>query len=379
MKAVKLVLIFTTIVFGGFFCLKNSLPIHGQDRSAKNDPFKNWRPNKEIAGINFVGNQKCIACHAEKEQLDTPMAHAILKPADDKFIDEISPKPFKNGDYVYEIKKAGDQVIYTVSDGKNKSSFPVLYSFGEGRKGQVYIFKYKDALYESRVSLYRGIKALDFTVAQPHEIPTTLENAIGREIPPTEAQNCFSCHSTGAVKDKNLNIEHLSEAVSCEACHGPGAEHLKAVNSADAKDLRIFSPAHLIPLEQTQEFCGACHVGFEKALDMPEGVDTIRFQPYRLFNSKSHDSNDPRLSCTACHNPHEKLEENTVNYDAKCFACHISSPNEKITKERSAPACPVKTTNCVTCHMPKTDVPDMHFKFTDHLIRVVKPDEKIQK
>lgn len=379
MKTAKLILILATLLFGGFFLFRNSLLIYGQNRSARNDPFANWRPTEEIAGINYVGNQKCLKCHAEKEQLDTPMAHAILKPADSKILDEFPPKPFKNGDYTYEIKKQGGEIIYTVSDGKNKQSFPVLYSFGEGQKGQVYIFKYKDALYESRVTIYRGIKGLDFTIAQPQQIPTTLENAIGREIPAAEAQNCFSCHSTGAVREKKLNIEHLNEAVSCEACHGPGENHIKAIAAEDRKDLQIFNPAYLIPLEQTQEFCGSCHVGFEKVLNMPEGTQTIRFQPYRLFNSKAHDPNDSRLSCTACHNPHEKLEENLVSYDAKCFACHVSSPNEKITKEHFAPACPVKTTNCVTCHMPKTDVPDMHFKFTDHWIRVVRPDEKIEK
>lgn len=379
MKTVKLILISLTLVFGGFFLFKHSLLIFAQNRSAKDNPFKNWRPTEEIAGIKFVGNQKCLKCHAEKEQLDTPMAHAILKPADSKILDEFSPKPFKNGDYVYEIKKQDDEIIYTVSDGKNKQTFPVLYSFGEGRKGQVYIFRYKDALYESRVSFYRGIKALDFTVAQPQQVPTTLENAIGREIPAAEAQNCFSCHSTGAVGEKKLHIENISEAVSCEACHGPGENHIKAIVAENPKDLQIFNPEHLIPLEQTQEFCGACHIGFEKALNMPEGTQTIRFQPYRLFNSKSHDPNDSRLSCTACHNPHEKLEENPANYDAKCFACHVSSPKEKMTKERFAPACPVKTTNCVTCHMPKTDVPDMHFKFTDHWIRIVRPNEKIEK
>ena len=206
-----------------------------------------------------------------------------------------------------------------------------------------------------------------------------MEDAIGREIPATEAQNCFSCHSTNAVSAKKLQVEHINEAISCEACHGPGENHVAAVTKKDLKNLQIFNPSHLIPLEQTQEYCGACHIGFEKALSMPEGVDTIRFQPYRLFNSKSHDSNDPRLSCTACHNPHEKLEENPVFYDTKCFACHVSSPKEKITKEHFAPACPVKTTSCVTCHMPKTDVPDMHFKFTDHWIRVVRPGEKIEK
>ena len=374
MKTFKLALILATLILGGFFCLKNSLPVFAQ----KNNPFKSWRPTKVIAGVKFVGNQECLKCHNEKQQLETPMAHAILKPADSNMLNEFPPKPFKNGNYTYEIKKQGDKIVYTVSDGENVSVFPVLYSFGEGRKGQVYIFKYKDALYESRVTLYRGIKGLDFTVAQPQQPPTTIESAIGREIPAAEVQTCFSCHSTNSVSGGNFQPEKISEAVSCEACHGAGENHIKAI-AAGNQDSQIFNPAHLTAIEQTQDYCGACHVGFEQVLNMSKDVNTTRFQPYRLFMSKSHDSNDPRLSCTACHNPHEKLEENPIAYDTKCFACHVSSPQEKITKEHFAPACPVKTTNCVTCHMPKTDVPDMHFKFTDHLIRVVRANEKVEK
>lgn len=378
MKTVKLILILITLTFGGFFCLKNSFLASAQSVLAKNNLLKNWRPTKTVAGIKYVGNQECLKCHDDKQQqLSTPMAHAILQPADSKFLDEFPPKPFKVGDYTYEVKKQGDKIIYTVSDGKNTSVFPVLYSFGEGRKGQVYIFKYKDALYESRVTLYRGIKGLDFTIAQPQQIPTTIESAIGREIPASEAQTCFACHSTGSVTDKKFQTEHLGEAVSCEACHGPGENHIAAVRSDEPKNLQIFDPSHLTALEQTQDFCGACHIGFEQVLNMPEDVNTIRFQPYRLFMSKSHDSNDARLSCTACHNPHEKLEENPVSYDTKCFACHASSTQEKLTKEHFAAACPVKSSSCVTCHMPKTEIPGMHAKFTDHQIRIVKPDEKI--
>ncbi|MGI9036419.1 MAG: hypothetical protein ACR2GD_10325 [Pyrinomonadaceae bacterium] len=93
--------------------------------------------------MEFVGNQKCLQCHTDKkEQLATPMAQAILKPADSKILDEFSVKPFTNGDYTYEVKKQGDEIIYTVSDGKTKRSFLVLYSLGEGREGQVYIFKW---------------------------------------------------------------------------------------------------------------------------------------------------------------------------------------------------------------------------------------------
>jgi hypothetical protein len=111
-------------------------------------------------------------------------------------------------------------------------------------------------------------------------------------------------------------------------------------------------------------------------IPMEKDVETVRFQPYRLFNSPKHDTTDPRLSCVACHDPHEKTQRDPAFYDSKCFACHLATGKDSKTSMRSAAACPVSRQNCVSCHMPKTDVPEMHFKFTDHWIRIVKPDKQ---
>lgn len=40
-----------------------------------------------------------------------------------------------------------------------------------------------------------------------------------------------------------------------------------------------------------------------------------------------------------------------------------------------AEACPAAQGRCVTCHMPKIELPGAHFRFTDHRIRIVKPNE----
>jgi hypothetical protein len=42
---------------------------------------------------------------------------------------------------------------------------------------------------------------------------------------------------------------------------------------------------------------------------------------------------------------------------------------------RIAKACPVATTKCVGCHMPKVNVAVMHSDFTDHRIRIVRKGE----
>ena len=79
------------------------------------------------------------------------------------------------------------------------------------------------------------------------------------------------------------------------------------------------------------------------------------------------------MSCVACHDPHDQLRNDAAYYDAKCLACHLSGAREPKTQARDAPACPVGTKQCATCPMPGVELPEMHFKFTDHWIRVVKP------
>ena len=52
----------------------------------------------------------------------------------------------------------------------------------------------------------------------------------------------------------------------------------------------------------------------------------------------------------------------------KCQACHGGG-------KAGAKACPVSKSKCVSCHMPKIELPGAHYKFSDHRIRIVKPNE----
>ena len=98
------------------------------------------------------------------------------------------------------------------------------------------------------------------------------------------------------------------------------------------------------------------------------GIANIRFQPYRLAGSKCYDVDDARINCLACHDPHREVNANLLDYDAKCSACHGGG-------KAGAKTCPVAKQGCVTCHMPKLELPGAHFKFTDHRIRIVKPHQ----
>ena len=119
--------------------------------------------------------------------------------------------------------------------------------------------------------------------------------------------------------------------------------------------------------EEMSEFCGQCHRTWSQiASNGPRGIQNVRFQPYRLANSKCYDAADRRIRCTACHDPHRAVETAAAAYDAKCGACHCCA----------ARICRVgNVKECVRCHMPRLELPGAHQKFTDHRIRIVQANE----
>ena len=140
---------------------------------------------------------------------------------------------------------------------------------------------------------------------------------------------------------------------------GREPSHVDAIQARWNRDGRlIFNPAGLGGDELTQEFCAACHRGSDEfGLLSSMEINNVRFQPYRIFHSKCY-SDDRRIACTACHNPHEPLVQDVAFYDKKCLACHATKekPTEvKAERETQslAVACKVATKDCVSCHMPK--------------------------
>jgi len=258
------------------------------------------------------------------------MARAVAKPAVTANADI--------GGYHYEI---ADNVL-TVTRGSERFQTPLVWAFGQGTVGTTFLFRRDNRWYESRVSWFSALKGLDITMGAQSITPHNIAEAAGRLIGLAEEKQCFGCHSTSSGR---------IEGVQCERCHGDASEHLR----------RQIPKASLGELSagEMNDFCGQCHRTWEQvAANGPRGIQNIRFQPYRLANSKCFDASDRRIRCTACHDPHRDVETSAAAYDSKCTGCHST--------------CKVATKNCVTCHMPKLELPGAHHAFTDHWIRIVK-------
>lgn len=294
----------------------------------------------------------------------TPMGQAMVLVAQCGILAAHSTLTFREGIYQSSIRREGDRSILSVTDGRNDVTVPLLYAFGSGKAGQTYVFEYDGALYESRVSFYSALGALDLTMGARNSAPDSTVMAAGQRIYPAEARECFGCHSTGGISGGSLHLETMAPGVGCRDCHSSADAHAAAARAGDAAAVKSAGFGQMTP-EAMNELCGRCHRTWQEiSIHGPRGVNNVRFQPYRLTNSRCYDSVDTRIRCTACHDPHGPLETRATAYDRKCTACHSAAAHGK--------TCSVGKSVCVTCHMPKVDLPGAHAAFTDHQIRIVR-------
>jgi len=343
-----------------------------------------WPTQAHASRDGFVGSEACAPCHAAKlaTQRETPMAQTAMPVAAAEILRSHPALSFSINKFRYQIDTHATRSLYTVSDENRKLSYPLTWAFGTGRVAQSYLFKKEDGnFYESRASYFTRLANLDFTPARALLSPSSIEDAMYRPVPSAEIQRCFACHSTASNIGGRFDEQHLTPGVTCEACHGPGANHAKAMDesvptkSGSAK-AAIFNSAHLAPADAV-DFCGACHGSWwDVKLAGVKGVSTTRSAPYRLVTSKCWGAKgDPRLTCSACHDPHKQLQTEASAYDSKCLSCHITSSETKLSASHPGAACPKAIKNCTTCHMSKINVPEMHADFTDHRIRIARSGE----
>jgi Cytochrome c554 and c-prime len=292
---------------------------------------------------------------------------------------QIIPATVHLGSYIYRVSSDRLGSRLDVGFGKQSITARIGWIFGAGVHGQTYILEKDGALYESQVSSFSALRGLDLTPGHVQRQGGDLADALGDQLSTSTAARCFACHTTYSSADAKFEPARAIPGIHCEACHGPGQAHVAAMRDDRTSEASqtILNPKHLSPVKSV-DFCGACH---RTSVDVVEstqayGPINVRFQPYRLEKSRCWGTRgDERLTCTACHDPHEPFAHSASYYDQRCLACHAARNSESSGRDSSSAVCPVATANCVSCHMAKSDVPGMHAQFTDHYIRIVRPGE----
>jgi hypothetical protein len=337
-----------------------------------------WWPTKGDAPKNdYTDAAACTRCHSEiaASQKTTPMSRTSRSPANSELLRAREKITLTQPPYTYQMTPKPDGETYSVIGDKQTVSEPLTWAFGTGNHGQSYLFNHEDALYEGRISYYSSSQSFGLTPNHPTTPAESLEKAIGRKVSGAEAQKCFGCHTTASTVSGKFTAEKSTPGITCEVCHGPGAAHVAMESNGFREEGAglVLNPKHLAPSDSV-DFCGACHrTWWDVNQDGLVGIGTLRFPAYRLEKSRCWGKGDARITCVACHDPHQQLVKDAGSYDQKCLSCHAATASQSKADHPGA-ACPVATKDCVTCHMPKYETPDMHTKFTDHMIRVVRKE-----
>lgn len=312
----------------------------------------------------------CAECHVEaKSQPSTSMGHALETAEECATLAAHPLLTFQDGQYSYRIERRGDRSLYSVSDGVQTLTLPIRWAMGASSAiGQTYVLEKDGRFYESRVSYFREMKGLGITLGAESSRPTNLVDAAGRLMGHDDELRCFGCHATNATQGRQLTLGEMTPGVQCARCHGPAENHVAAMAKGNPQP-GLMKDLSKLSTDQAFEFCGQCHRTWEEIVVSGRlDITDIRFQPYRMAGSRCYDGDDARISCLACHDPHHEVDALSVDYDSKCQACHAGG-------KPGAKPCKVGTNHCSSCHMPKLELPGAHHKFTDHRIRIVRPNE----
>jgi hypothetical protein len=295
------------------------------------------------------------------------MGRALALPQDAEVLRARPWLAFRIGPYSYDIMTTANGANCFLTDGKQTISAPIVWAVGNGSVGQTYILRLGRHYLESQVSYYAETQALDITIGHTTQAPHNLLEAMGSAISETALQQCLNCHATSAVREGRLTVGQMSPGIGCERCHGPGVAHIAIIKTGNPGNLQITNPGKSSAAKVT-DFCASCHRTKEDAKQFSvSGVGTVRFEAYRLGRSRCYNPDDSRITCTICHDPHQPLDTMAGKYDARCLACHDG-------RSAKAHPCSVSAHDCVTCHMAKVRVPQAEATFTDHWIRIVKPN-----
>lgn len=330
-------------------------------------------------GDPYIGSTSCAECHPGEHALFGNSGHSrTLRPIHKTpFLTSLDGRtvadPERPGTS-WSYRRDGDVLTVDRRQGEVSTSYDIDYALGSGRNASTLVSILDPTpgafrLLEHRLTHYRDGDVLKLTPGHGSDAPPDPAlKPYGRTVSTEESFRCFNCHTTrtsNAGPDTPVVVSQMTPNVSCERCHGPGRAHVQAAKKGASADLlEMPFGGNRETAAQQMEMCGKCHHHPDRAFAGEIDVrnpSLVRFQPVGLMQSKCYTKTPGNLSCTACHDPHDKPGKVAAKYEAVCLSCHAT---------QHVSACKVNAKDrCVSCHMPKTptaqDIP-----FSDHWIRI---------
>ena len=363
--------IFATLVFVFTQCINSS-----GDKKKEEEKSEKVQYSFE----DFVGNEKCVACHKDIYGQHLKTAHNLTSQlAEEKTVTGSFEKGKNSFSYspalkvVMERRNGGlYQVVYFNNEEKMAMRFDIVV--GSGTMGQSYINMRPDHYYQMPVTFFTAANQWSNSPGYP-------KGQVMTDRPITA--RCLECHVTYAkgeggteMEPYNFNLGKIILGVGCEKCHNPGRKHVEyhTANPNDSAAKYIVNPSSL-SRQQQLDVCALCHGGKiqktkpsfsfaagdnlsdyfgEKIIvnqAMASGEVEVHGNQYGLLQASKCFKQSTTLTCNTCHNSHQNERGNMALFSSRCITCHdTKAENFKTTAHKQIPS-PEK--DCISCHMPQ--------------------------
>jgi len=327
-------------------------------------------PAGDQRGPYYAGSASCMQCHKDMADHYAHTGHfntssTVTGEKFKPFITALNGTvQFPNGQWV-QMEQTGEkiaQAYYRNGILADRQSMDI--AFGSGEKAWTFGYWKDGQLYQLPLTYLTGIKGWTNSPGFPADHPGYTRLIVGR---------CMECHSSYAAVEKNLEqglrytekIEARSiiYGIDCERCHGPAAQHVAFHKDNPGVKTAEFMPAIRSLSRQRQlDLCATCHSGdpvnLRSIFAFVPGDTLSNYYMYYPGAAAKPDAHgmqlqslmqsrcflQSNLTCTSCHDVHQKENNIQAVFVQRCMSCHLKSGH----------AVTMRAANnyCVNCHMP---------------------------
>jgi tetratricopeptide (TPR) repeat protein len=358
------------------------------------------RTGDEYAGSSaYSGTQSCRKCHEKFYRLWAPSHHGLaMQPFTAELFQSkltAQAKDLVIGDSGYRVEFDGKRGWIRESGPKGNKKYPILHAMGG--KNVYYFLTPMDRGRLQVLPLAYDVQRrswFDTAASGIRHFQDIEEEPVAWKDPEyTFNTSCYGCHVSQFTRNYDLKTDTYHSVwrepgINCEACHGSAVEHVRVCSRAEPgtppEDLKI---AVIRPPKYSSKIaadaCAICHakaspltVSYEPGDDFfdhfdtgildlpdyyPDGRDLGENYTYTQW-LLSPCAKSGQMDCLHCHTSSGRFRfaDNTKNN--ACMPCHAA--NVENASEHSHHPTGSAGSQCVSCHMPKTEFARM--RRSDH-------------
>lgn len=328
----------------------------------------------------FIGSATCGNCHKNIYEKHIRTAHfltsqiATAQNILGSF--ETGKNEFVFSPYSKMVMEKRDSGFYQVEyeNGVEKKARPFSIVVGSGKRGQTYLYWFKNNLGQLPISY--------FTQAAQWSNSPGYGNRVIYNRPVTS--RCLECHSTyvQTISAPNVEPEQFAKnqivyGVDCEKCHGASEKHVEfQTQNPTIKTAKYIIDPKTFTRKQSIDMCAVCHGGrlnktkpsfsfkpgdnlndYFETDTVTKNVNDIDVHGNQLgLLAASKCFKNSLMTCVSCHNPHENETGKLAVFSQRCITCHNNENNSdahiKVCKLTTSLGASIKN-NCIDCHMPE--------------------------